>query len=71
MFTKYRCQVCQKKLKIVEQSVICKCGANTCSSHRCPAEHSCSFDHKKHYSNILQKQHDNYGVNELRVNKVV
>ena len=54
---KKKCQICKKKLNIIEQSIgECKCNKILCTKHRYPQEHNCTFDHNKTARETLMKQ---------------
>lgn len=38
------CGVCQRKLKLVELQMECKCGVKTCQKHRFPNQHECTYN---------------------------
>ena len=73
--TRPRCFVCQKKLKLVDQTLgLCKCGNLYCPKHRCvrtpeqstcpvpDAEkncHTCSWDYFKEQQSIIRQQNPN------------
>ncbi len=37
---------CNKKLKLIDLNLTCKCGKNHCLFHRYPEKHDCDFDYK-------------------------
>lgn len=49
---KKKCNVCKKKLTLVEQQLTCKCGMNFCAKHRLQSQHDCiklkDFDPELH-----------------------
>ncbi len=73
--SKNRCFVCQKKLKLVDQTLgLCKCGNLYCPKHRCvrtpeqcalpqsDAEkdcHTCSWDYFKEQQTLIRQQNPN------------
>jgi predicted nucleic acid binding AN1-type Zn finger protein len=48
----HKCNVCKKKISIVQQQLTCKCGLNFCSKHRLQQQHDCpvltKFDPEQH-----------------------
>lgn len=38
---KAKCNVCNKKISIIEQSMQCKCNGTFCSKHNFPEKHDC------------------------------
>ncbi len=49
---KKKCNICKKKLSLVEQQLTCKCGINFCAKHRLQQHHNCiklkDFDAELH-----------------------
>ena len=53
---------CNKKLKLYETELICKCSSFFCSIHR--NNHNCTFDYKKEWREKLNK--DNPPINDKK-----
>ncbi len=45
---------CNKKLKLIELNLTCKCEKNYCLFHRLPEKHNCTFDYK--YKSIMKEE---------------
>lgn len=79
-----RCFVCNKKLKLIDQTMgLCKCGNLFCPKHRCVRDsqlqmdprpdkekncHTCSWDYIKEQQQILQKNNPN--ITASKINRV-
>lgn len=50
-----RCSKCSKKLTLVQQTMVCKCGKCFCDIHRQAETHFCTFDFKAHEVPKLEK----------------
>ena len=50
---KKKCEICKKKLSLMDYS--CRCGKFYCMKHRLPEEHQCQFDYKKLGREIVDK----------------
>ena len=46
---------CRRKLSLVDQTLVCKCGKTFCSRHRHASAHSCSYDYAKENADRLGK----------------
>ena len=57
MSTKYRCNICNKKVKTLSVAVagICKCKKFFCYKHRFPEYHNCTFDYQSKPREELKK----------------
>jgi len=64
---KQRCEKCNKKL-IIEYK--CKCEKQFCISHLNAEEHSCTFNYKQQYQEIIKKQIDDIGPLSTKVDKI-
>lgn len=49
-----RCSVCNKKTKLI--GFKCKCGVNTCITHKLPEDHNCDYDFKTEEKERLRKK---------------
>lgn len=47
----YRCNLCRKKLGLVNFQ--CKCGGMFCSEHRMSESHTCQYDYQAEYKKLL------------------
>ena len=45
---------CEKRLRLT--SLRCRCGVTTCSDHRAPSRHSCTFDPREERMEQLREQ---------------
>ena len=63
-----RCEICRKKLGIMEYK--CKCEKLFCITHLHAEEHSCTFNYKQQYQNLLRKQMDDIGPLSTKVEKI-
>lgn len=52
---KNRCNHDDCKKKLGFDPIICKCGGMYCGNHRYPHVHDCTFDHKGHNKELLEK----------------
>jgi predicted nucleic acid binding AN1-type Zn finger protein len=53
--SKKRCQICRKKMDLVEQLVSkCQCGGCFCRSHSRPVLHNCHIDSGADYRKKLE-----------------
>lgn len=41
------CAVCNKGIRLVDETIKCKCDGFFCRVHRFPAHHNCTFDTKE------------------------
>lgn len=53
---KQRCCICNKKLKLTELTLQCKCDEFVCKKHRFPTQHDCSYDFAKENKTKLKKE---------------
>ena len=62
-----RCEKCNKKL-IMEYK--CKCEKLFCITHLHAEEHSCTFNYKQQYQELLKKQIEDIGPLSIKVEKI-
>lgn len=76
-----RCFVCNKKLKLIDQTVgLCKCGHTFCPKHRCVRDnvlrmdprpdiekncHTCSWDYFKEQQSLIHKNNPNCEASKI------
>ena len=51
-----KCEICNRKLTLVDQSIFCACGKNMlCVIHKTPpTQHSCCFDYRKQQQTFIE-----------------
>ena len=52
---KPRCFYCEKKLKMTELSMNCKCSHTFCLLHLNPHSHKCTYDYLKERRDLIEK----------------
>ena len=73
--SKFRCYVCNKKIKMIEQPICkCRCEQVFCQAHIFPGKlnsencHACTFDYFGFNKDMLSKQ--NPHITSIRVEKI-
>ncbi|VDD76066.1 unnamed protein product [Mesocestoides corti] len=61
-----RCGVCNKKLGLIEQGIVCACGGNFCNYHRYTDRHECTFDYQADGRERLRKANPTVTSEKLR-----
>ena len=51
----HRCCICNKKLRLTEVALQCKCDKMVCKKHRFPPQHNCSYDFAKENKTKLKR----------------
>ena len=46
---------CNKKLKIIDLTITCRCGNQYCKNHRFAEFHNCSFDYRQEDQSKIEK----------------
>ena len=62
-----RCEyeVCNKRLKVVELELECKCGKSYCKVHRYPEDHECSYNFKEMGKRDIEKMNEKIIGNKI------
>ncbi|KAL5969511.1 Zinc finger A20 and AN1 domain-containing stress-associated protein 6 [Taenia solium] len=63
-----RCKVCNKRLTLIEQGIVCACGGVFCTTHRFADRHNCTFDYQSDERERLRKA--NPAVSGEKVRKI-
>ncbi|KAL5105901.1 Zinc finger A20 and AN1 domain-containing stress-associated protein 6 [Taenia crassiceps] len=63
-----RCKVCNKRLTLIEQGIVCACGEVFCTAHRFADRHNCTFDYQSDERERLRKA--NPAVSGEKVRKI-
>jgi hypothetical protein len=63
-----KCAFCDRKLKLVEELITCKCGLKFCRLHRFFDNHKCTFNSiKSNYERLVE---ENPKVIAQKINKI-
>ncbi|EUB58541.1 Zinc finger A20 and AN1 domain-containing stress-associated protein [Echinococcus granulosus] len=61
-----RCGVCNKRLSLIEQGIVCACGGVFCTTHRFADSHNCAFDYQSHERERLRKANPTVSGEKVR-----
>jgi predicted nucleic acid binding AN1-type Zn finger protein len=62
---KKRCPICENKLTLVEQNIICKCNRTYCTKHRLPHTHNCNFNFKDNKKNNITENNPSMSFKKI------
>jgi hypothetical protein len=64
---KPRCFYCNKKLKMTELTMNCKCSHTFCLLHLNPHSHNCTFDYLKERRELIEKNNPKMCIQSIEV----
>ena len=62
------CPICNIKLTLVEQTILCSCEKSFCTKHRLPHKHNCNYNYKYNKKEFLKD--NNPDMNFKKINEI-